>query len=439
MYEENMYDAIVIGARCAGSPTAMLLARKGYRVLLVDRATFPSDTMSGHFIHQPGIALLQRWGLLDKVVASNCPPTTEVKFDFGPGEFIARNLPVDGISETYSVRRKVIDKILVDAAVAAGAELQEGFVVQEILMDKQRVTGIRGRTKNGTVVTQKARIVIGADGMNSLVARTVAAPAYNTKPSQTGCYYSYWSGLPMERGELYVRDGRFFSVQPTNDGLTQIFVQFPYDELPEFRTDIEGNFLKTLELAPELAKRVRGAKREERFVGTSNNVSFFRKPFGPGWALVGDAGYYRDPITAQGMTNAFQDADRLAAAIDAGFSGHQPLDVTLAAYEQQRNAAVMPLYEFTCRLAALEPAPPEMQQLFFALCNNPTDASRFVGVMGGTESIPEFFSPTNMQQIIRSASSKPSFSCPQTERSGLQTKTNSGSHYNNVASSLKTA
>jgi flavin-dependent dehydrogenase len=183
-----MYDAIVVGARCAGSPTAMLLARKGYRVLLVDRASFPSDTMSSHFIHPPGIAQLKRWGLLEQVAASNCPPFYNMTFDLGPFALIGSPPPADGVAEHYCPRRTVLDKILVDAVVEAGGELREGFLVQEILMEGDRVTGIRGRAAGGTMVTEEARVVIGADGMRSLLARTVQAPEYNAKPTLTCAY-----------------------------------------------------------------------------------------------------------------------------------------------------------------------------------------------------------------------------------------------------------
>lgn len=142
-----IYDAIVVGARCAGSPTAMLLARKGYRVLLVDKATFPSDIMSTHYIHQPGIAQLQRWGLLEKVIATNCPPISKGIFDLGPFALTGSPPRADGIAEGYCPRRTVLDKILVDAVVAAGAELREGFTVQEVLIDGQHVSGIRAGHK----------------------------------------------------------------------------------------------------------------------------------------------------------------------------------------------------------------------------------------------------------------------------------------------------
>ncbi len=171
-----MYDAIVVGARCAGSPTAMLLARKGHRVLLVDRATFPSDTLSTQIIWQSGVSRLKNWGLLDKLNESNCPSVTKFTMDLGDFPLSGWGPPTDGVSDSYGPRRTVLDKILVDAAAEAGAELREGFSVQEFLTDGDRVTGIRGRERNGPTVTEKARVVIGADCRHSPLARAVQAP-----------------------------------------------------------------------------------------------------------------------------------------------------------------------------------------------------------------------------------------------------------------------
>src|SRR5215213_10200743 len=192
-----MYDVIVVGARAAGAPTAMLLARQGYRVLLLDRAGFPSDTMSTHFIHQTGVAHLKRWGLLDQVVASNCPPARQMSFDVGPFALIGLAPPADGAPYGYAPRRRVLDNILVEAAVQAGAELREHFTVKELITDGKRVTGIRGHTAGGAMVTEQARIVIGADGLRSFVARSVQAPSYNVRPALTCAYYSYWDDLPL--------------------------------------------------------------------------------------------------------------------------------------------------------------------------------------------------------------------------------------------------
>jgi flavin-dependent dehydrogenase len=397
-----MYDAIIVGARCAGSPTARLLAGKGYRVLLVDRSTFPSDTISTHLIWQPGIAHLKRWGLLDRVIDSNCPPQPKFAFDFGDFALTGQSPPFDGTAECCMPRRKYLDKILVDAAVEAGAELREEFTVQELTTDGDRITGIRGRAKGGSVVSEKARIVIGADGMRSVVARAVQAPEYNTRPSLTCWYYSYWSGVSVETPTFYPRNRRSFGGMPTNDGLVCIVVGWTNGEFHEFRNDIEGNFMKTLDLSPDFAERVRQGKREEQFIGTADLPNFFRRPYGAGWALVGDAGYHKDPVTAQGITDAFHSAEFLAEAVDAGLSGRKPLEDALATYERRRNEQLLPMYEYTCQFATLEPPPAHLQQLFAALRGNQDQTDRFLGTFTGTVAIQDFYSPENIQRIVSS-------------------------------------
>ncbi len=395
-----MYDAIVVGARCAGSPTAMLLARRGYRVLLVDRAGFPSDTLSTHYIHQAGVADLQEWGLLDSVIASNCPPARQLTFDVGPFALVGTPTPADGIVDAYAPRRKVLDQILVEAAAEAGAEVRERFTVEGLISEGERVVGIRGHAEGGATVTEKARIVIGADGLHSLVARAVQAPVYNEKPSLTCVYYSYWSGVSLEGAELYPRPDRMIVTGPTNDGQSLVIIYWPKADFQSVRADIEGNFLAALELVPELAERLRAGERSERFRGRADNPFFFRKPFGPGWALVGDAGYHKDPITALGITDAFRDAKLLTEALDRGLSGRDPLDDALAAYEEQRNALAMAIYEMTHELAALAPPSPEMQQLLGALRGDQEQTNRFFGTFAGTVPIPEFFDPENIGRIL---------------------------------------
>ena len=403
-----MYDAIIVGARCAGSPLAMLLARKGYKVLLLDKASFPSDTISTHHIHQPGVARLKRWGLLDKIKASNCPPTTQIKFDVGPFALVGTPPPAGDNAEAYAPRRRVLDQILVNAAVEAGAELREGFSVEALTSDGLSVTGIRGRGANGQIVTERARIVVGADGARSFVARIVQAPVYFDRGMLTCNYYTYWSGVPLEGVELYSRPGRMIVVDKTNDGLTLVVVVWPKGQFDRIRSDIEGEFMRALgESVPTLAERLNGGRREERFSGTGFLPNFLRKPYGAGWALVGDAGYHKDPLTAQGITNSFSHAEILAQALDDGFTGRRQMADALADYERKRNEEVLPMFEHTCQLAKLEPPPSEMVQLLNALRVNREETGRFLGTITGTVSIPEFFSPGHINRVIEASALKP--------------------------------
>jgi len=397
------YDAIVVGARCAGSPTAMLLARKGHRVLLVDRAAFPSDALSTHYIHQNGVALLHRWGVLPRIAASGCPPIRDYTLDVGPFALHGTPPPIDGVADAYSVRRTVLDRILVDAAADAGAEVRERFAVQELITDGDAVTGIRGRAHDGSTVIESARIVIGADGLNSLVARSVAAPPYRDRGTLTCAYYTYWDGVDMDGVELYPRPGRMIVASPTNDGQVVTIVLWPHARFHDVRKDIEGNFMRSLELAPALAERVSGAMRSDRFRGTGRLPNFFRRPHGPGWALVGDAGYHKDPILALGISDAFRDAELLADAVDAGLTGRRPLGQALAGYELRRNQLAAQGFESTVEFARLQAPPPEMQQLFAALLHDSEQRNRFFGTFAGTVPASAFFAPDNVGRILAAA------------------------------------
>jgi flavin-dependent dehydrogenase len=229
----------------------------------------------------------------------------------------------------------------------------------------------------------------------------VGAPEYNEQPSTTCAYYTYWSDVHMQAAELYPRPERMLIGAPTNDGLTMIIAYWPVTIFPQVRADIEGHFMQTLDMVPSLAERVRAGVRAEKFRGSADLRGFFRRPYGPGWALVGDAGYHKDPITAQGMTDAFRDAELLADAIDDTFAGRSSNQDALAGYEQKRNEAAMPIYQMTCDLAKLEPPPPDMQSLFAALRDNEDQSGRFMGTIAGTVPIPEFFSPENIGRITK--------------------------------------
>lgn len=336
-----MYDVIIVGARCAGSPTAMRLARKGLKVLVVDRATFPSDTLSTHILWPHGAEILARWGLLRPLASTGVPPICRrMTFDVGP--FALRgSIPDanDGMGG-FCPRRTVLDSLLVNAAAAAGAEVREGFGIDELLFTNDAVVGVRGRGRSGKPVEERARIVIGADGVKSFVARAVQAPEYDVRPVAACGYYSYFSGVPQDDIELYVRDHCAFGGSPTHDGLHLVMVNWPARDFAAVRADIERHVFQALELAPDFLARVREGRREEKWYGTAGLPGYFRKPFGEGWALVGDASYNKDPITAQGISDAFIDAEGLADAIEAGLSGPGPLEELLTVHERTRNERV---------------------------------------------------------------------------------------------------
>ncbi|MFG2973886.1 NAD(P)/FAD-dependent oxidoreductase [Streptomyces sp. NPDC048331] len=388
------YDAIVVGARCAGAPTAMLLARRGHRVLLVDRARFPSDTVSTHLIHPPGLAALDRWGLLSRVTAGDLPEITTYAFDLGPLT-LAGSPAGCGFSGSYAPRRTVLDKILVDAASEAGAEVREGFSVEELVTGGEgtdgAVTGIRGREHEGPQVAEHARVVIGADGAHSFVARTVGAAPYSEKPKLQASYYTYWSGLGFEHFEAFLRPDRAFAGWPTNDGLTLLICSWPMHEFEAHRADAESEYLATIALAPSLAERTASATRVERLVGTAV-PNYFRTPYGPGWALVGDAGYLKDFITAQGIQDAFQDAELCARAVDEALTGQRPFEDAMRDYQEARDGRVREMYEFTADFAQLDPPTPEQQQMFGAIAQRQEAMDGFARVIAGVTAPSTFFS-----------------------------------------------
>lgn len=384
------FDVIVVGARCAGSPTAMLLARSGCRVLLVDRASFPSDTLSTHLLHPPGVAALRRWGLLEEVRATGCPAIDTYAFDFDAFALVGApgttNSPV-----AYAPRRTILDEILVGAADRAGAEVRTGFNVTDLLVEDDRVVGLRGRSADGRLVTERASVVVGADGMRSLVAAAVRAPTYNEKPRLLAGYYSYWSDLPMHgRFETYVRPNRAFAAWPTNDDRTVVIGGWPFAEFERNRTDPERHYLAMLDLAPSFAERIAGARRIGRVVGAAV-PNFYRRPYGSGWALVGDAGYHKDFITAQGMQDAFRDAELCTEALVAAFGGRRFEDA-MADYHTARDSAVAGMYALTTELATLEAPPPEMEQLLLALSGSRAGMDLFARVNAGTSPPEELFS-----------------------------------------------
>src|SRR6185312_17054131 len=192
-------------------------------------------------------------------------------------------------------RRTVLDKVLVDAAREAGAEVREGVLVRDTIRDGDRVVGVRGEG-----VEERASVVVGADGMTSGIADAVGAAMNPSHPSLTCGFYAYWSGVPTDGVEFYVRSGRDILVFPTHDGLTCIWAGRSHDEWESYRTDVDASYRDIIALAPTLAHRLERADKATPFKGTSKLPNFYRRSVGEGWALVGDAAYHRDPLPGMG-------------------------------------------------------------------------------------------------------------------------------------------
>ncbi|MEU8181954.1 NAD(P)/FAD-dependent oxidoreductase [Micromonospora sp. NPDC049047] len=396
------YDVIVVGARTAGSPTAMLLARRGWRVLLVDRMTFPSDMMSSHFIHAYGVARLARWGLLDRLLKTGCPPVDRLASDWGPIQLTGTPPPYEGYRFGVCPRRIVLDHLLLQAAQEAGVEVEQAAGVTGLLGDADRVTGVRLRRQGRAPVDVTARYVVGADGMRSFVARTVNAEEYHTIPSLTTTYLTYWENLPMDRLLIHWRPGRCVPAIPTHDGLTVVLSGWSHDEWRRYRSDVEGNYLETVrtQTSPEFAERFQDARRVHKFVGTHDVPNFFRRPYGPGWALVGDAGYHKDPVTALGISDAFRDVELVSDALHQSLAGERTEEEAFGHYQRRRDELAEPIFRYTIEQARYLPLTNMQMLVLRALEIDDNARDRFFGVLAGSVHPDEFGSLSSVATLL---------------------------------------
>jgi flavin-dependent dehydrogenase len=292
-----------------------------------------------------------------------------------------------------------LDKLLIDAAVEAGVEFRPECAVDGILRRGGTVTGVRGRHR-GAVFEEAAKFTVGADGRHSLIARQVAAPEYDRHPSITCFHYAYWRDLPTDALEVWIRPGFSMMIAPTNDGLTIGLMVFPVAEFPRVRMDVAGTFREATEAIPEIAERFASATRQCQFFGTADLPNFYRRPYGDGWALVGDAGYHKDPYTAQGISDAFRQAALLASALGEGLRETRPVAHCLQDYEAIRNESTKSIYAMTHAMASHEPPAPDVARILTALPVNQDQANRFLGIFAGTVRYEDFFDPQNVNLIL---------------------------------------
>ncbi|MGH6646348.1 NAD(P)/FAD-dependent oxidoreductase [Aquabacterium sp.] len=387
-----MLDVIVVGARCAGAATALLLARQGHRVLVIDQDRFPSDMrLSTHLIWHAGVDLLQKWNVLDAVRASLCPPLTAFSLDLGP--VVLKGRPAQAnVGAAFAPKRVVLDQILLEAAVAAGAELREGLLFDGVLWDGPRVVGVRVKNPDGSVSEETARWVVGADGRHSAVASAVGSQPYHAFPKEQGSLntFAYFSGMSLKGAEFVSRPRRLGYAWQTNDDQVLVGMVMPGREARMPRAEVEARFFEELELtSPLLAARVRAGRREGDWISTSINT-FCREPSGAGWSLVGDAGLTMDPITMAGITNALRDAESLANALHQGLSGGQELDEAMLGFKDQRDHVSVPFHLFSQEVAALLPVTDNVQRLCRDVAGSQQEIDRYFGMWAQTVPLASF-------------------------------------------------
>jgi flavin-dependent dehydrogenase len=347
MFDRATYDALVIGARCAGAATAMLMARSGFRVLMIDRGDYGTDTLSTHALMRAGVLQLHRWGVLPRVVAAGTPPVHNGVFHYGDEATEIAVRASHGVEALYAPRRTVLDRALVDAASEAGAEVRYGQALAGLIRSSDgRVRGAAIRDRAGTLVELQASLVVGADGMGSTVARLVGAPVCREGRHASAITYGYWSGLRVSGYHWYYRKGASVGVIPTNTGRHCVFVAVPS---ARFRDDLRGTaaYHRVLaEAAPDLVAKIAAGALDAPLRAFAGRPGFLRQPCGPGWMLVGDAGYFKDPLTAHGITDALRDAELAAQA------AVQESDEAFAEYVAVRDDLSLPFFEVTDDIAS---------------------------------------------------------------------------------------
>lgn len=363
---DSRYDVVIVGARVAGASTALTLARAGARVALLDRSAYGSDTLSTHGLMRAGVHQLWRLGVLDEVVRAGTPDVRRTLFHYAGQQSVQVSIkPSPGVPALYAPRRHVVDKIVVDAAAEAGVDVRHGVRVTDTVVEGGRVSGVRGIGPDGKDLEVGGGFVIGADGLRSVVADSVGARVVRQGKAASAILYRYYADLPVAGYEWAYGQGGAAGMIPTNDGLTCVFVATTPERMrQQRRAGSEDAFEALLDLAaPEHRWRVDQATAADRLHGWAGWPGFLRQAWGPGWALVGDAGYFKDPISTHGMTDALRDAELLSAALLTGWSGGLPEAGVLASYQAKRDSLSVPLFEATEKIAAYDWNLPGVQRL----------------------------------------------------------------------------
>lgn len=367
---DRSYDAVIVGARCAGAPLAILLARAGLSVALVDRATFPSDTLSTHVFQNEGVAVLDRLGVLDTVRSSGAPWLEAIDLRVESLE-VRHPLPCrPGDSGAWlCVRRPVLDDALVAAAAEAGAEVLTGQAVTDLVNVDGRASGVATKGDYGEAVLS-APLVVGADGRNSMVARQVGARAYNLVPSQRiGCWGYYEGAATSDPAAVLLHrwDEEAILACPTDDELHLVAVLAPSERRDHYRDDPDAAFDDDVARCAGLAPILEGAKRVGPLRRMMRWTGYLRESAGPGWVLAGDAGHFKDPTPGQGISDALRQAEKLAPAVVGGLDGSADLDESLTAWWHWRDDDAAEMAWFAGDLGRGGRVPPVLVEILTSL------------------------------------------------------------------------
>jgi menaquinone-9 beta-reductase len=352
------FDVIVVGARCAGAPLATMLARAGLRVCVVDKDRFPSDTLSTHAIQPTGVQVLERIGILDGLLKI-APPMVRGRMVFDDDVAVIDDVIAISGAPVLSVRRVTLDEILVSAAAEAGAMVRTQTAVTGLVMERGRVAGVT--TAAGKL---RAPLVVGADGTRSAVARMVGAKEYHSTPNGRVFMWAYYECDPTN-GEIWIGKigDHAYLVTPTDNGLCLVAACPSIDRRNEVRADRESVYEAGVRGWPELHAGVAGAMREGPIHTMANMRGFFRRSAGPGWALVGDAGHFKDPTPGQGIADALRQSEKLAAAIERALGGGPgTADQILHEWWRWRDEDAWEMYWFAHDMGAAGPTPPLLRQ-----------------------------------------------------------------------------
>lgn len=395
-------DAVVVGARCAGSATATALARAGRDVVVLDRARFPSDTLSTHLLFAGGVAELQRLGALAAVAAVGAPRLPEARMHAGGHTVRATYTPVDGIDYGMCVRRSGLDAALVQTARNAGADVREGVRVTDLLWEAGRVAGVRVGDEE-----LRAPLVVGADGRRSTVARLVGARApRRSNANGRACAFAYFEDVHPDRRTVAAqwRDGAELGTAfPCDDGLTLVLLMPPVERADAFRADPQGAYAATIARLPGLADRLAGCRQATKVRLATDTTSYFRASAGRGWALPGDAGHFKDPVTAQGIRDALRYGRQLGEAAAPVLDDPRALDRALRRWARRRERECLEVYQWTNALGRAEALSPLEAELYRRAEADPGLARAMVDVFSRTRRPSEVLTPARAAGLVAGA------------------------------------